>query len=99
MAKALRFNNLTLPDIAFDVAADRISAPLLLIAGDQDEVSVTQSQAMFSALYRQGKDTQLITYWGERHLISSPANLRDLYVRAFDWLGRTLTPAAGSPRE
>lgn len=77
--------------------AERIHAPVLLIAGDQDEVPIGQSQAMFAALYRQGKDAELVTYWGERHLISSPANLRDLYGRVFAWLDLTLDVDGGSP--
>lgn len=76
--------------------AGQITAPVLLIAGDQDEVPIGQSQAMFAALYRQGRDAELVTYWGERHLIASPANLRDLYGRVFAWLAKTLPPAARS---
>lgn len=71
-------------------AAERITSPVLLIAGDRDEVPISQSQAMFAALYRQGKDAELVTYWGERHLIASPANLRDLYARVFAWLALVL---------
>lgn len=70
----------------------QISAPVLLIAGDQDEVPISQSQAMFAGLYRWGQDAELVTYWGERHLIASPANLRDLYGRVIAWLETTLPP-------
>ncbi|MCI3135387.1 prolyl oligopeptidase family serine peptidase [Phenylobacterium aquaticum] len=75
----------------------QIRAPVLLIAGDQDEVSVGQSQAMFAALYRQGRDACLVTYWGERHLIASPGDLRDLYARVFIWLDRTLPKTTPKP--
>jgi dipeptidyl aminopeptidase/acylaminoacyl peptidase len=74
--------------------ADRITAPILLIQGDQDEVSLGQAQAMFSALYRQGKDAVLLTYWGESHVVNSPGNVRDLYARVLAWLDETLAPSA-----
>jgi dipeptidyl aminopeptidase/acylaminoacyl peptidase len=68
------------------MAADRIHTPLLLIHGDQDAVPLTQSEAMFSALYRQDKDAILVTYWGEGHAFTSPGNVRDLFARAFSFL-------------
>ena len=81
------------------LAADRITTPVLLIHGDQDgNVPLRQSEALFSALYRQGKDAVLATYWGEGHNIASPGNVRDLYQRMFAFLdagfsGRRAGPA------
>jgi dipeptidyl aminopeptidase/acylaminoacyl peptidase len=66
--------------------APRIRTPLLLIHGDQDVIPLPQSEAMFSALFRQDKDAMLITYFGEGHVIVSPGNVRDLYRRAFAFL-------------
>lgn len=66
--------------------ADQISAPVMLIHGDGDFVRLSQAQAMFAALYRQGKDAELVTYFGEGHIVSSPANLRDMYQRMIGWL-------------
>lgn len=43
-------------------AADRIHVPVLLVHGDRDLVPLTQSQIMFSALWRQNKDARLLTY-------------------------------------
>lgn len=68
------------------LSADRIVTPLLLLHGDQDPIPLTQAEMMFSALYRQGKDAVLVTYWGEGHFVCSPGNVRDLYARAFEWL-------------
>ena len=68
--------------------ADSIKTPLLLIHGDQDVIPLPQSEAMFSALYRQDKDAILVTYWGEGHLIVSPGNVRDLYRQAFAFLDK-----------
>jgi dipeptidyl aminopeptidase/acylaminoacyl peptidase len=69
------------------LAANRIQTPMMLVHGDQDEVGPNQSEEMFAALYRQGKDAKLVTYWGEGHAILSPANVRDLYARVFSFLG------------
>lgn len=83
--------------------ADAITTPLLLAHGDQDgAVPLTQSEAMFSALYRQNKDALLVTYWGEGHYISSPGNVRDLYARVREFLDAHLalpTTAAEGPAE
>lgn len=71
-------------------AADKISTPLMLVHGDQDEVGFNQSEEMFAALYRQGKTAQLVTYWGEAHAMLSPANVRDLYTRVLGFLADNL---------
>jgi len=72
------------------MAADRIRAPVLLIAGDRDFVPVTQAERMFSALYRLGGHSRLITYWGEDHFNWSPANIRDVYSQILEWLDQVL---------
>lgn len=82
--------------------ANHIRAPVLLIHGERDFVPISQAEAVFSALYRQGKDARLVTYWGEGHIFFSPANIRDMYAQIFDWMERTLnsdlTPAGeGEP--
>jgi dipeptidyl aminopeptidase/acylaminoacyl peptidase len=67
-----------------------ICTPLLLVHGDQDPIALSQSEEMFSALYRLRRDALLVTYWGEGHVIASPGNVRDLYRRALGWLDRYL---------
>lgn len=74
--------------------AEMIRTPVMLIHADQDPVPLTQAEEMFSALYRQNKDAVIVTYWGEGHIISSPANVRDLYRRSFEWLEHYLAPAS-----
>lgn len=71
-------------------AADRISAPVALIAGDLDYVGLPQAEMMFSALYRQNKDAMLFTYVGEGHVITSPSNIRHLYREVLSWLDDAL---------
>jgi dipeptidyl aminopeptidase/acylaminoacyl peptidase len=65
--------------------ASRIETPLLIVATDRDVGPLEQGEILFSALFRQDKDAQLLSYWGENHMLSSPANLRDFYARAFAW--------------
>ncbi|WP_374572356.1 prolyl oligopeptidase family serine peptidase [Phenylobacterium sp.] len=75
--------------------ADRIQTPVLLIQGDQDFVALSQAEAMFAALYRQGRDARLMTLFGEGHVIGSPANVRAIYETALPWLDRALNGPAG----
>lgn len=80
------------------LAADKITAPVLLLHGELDEIRVFQAQELFSALYRQGKDAMLVTYWGEGHSFASPANIRDMYQTILDWLATTLpSPGTAAP--
>ena len=66
--------------------ADRIETPLLIIQGDLDFVPIQQGEEMFTALYRQNKRAEFVRYWGEDHLLSSPANIRDMWNRIYLWL-------------
>ena len=79
-------------------SAGKITTPILMISGGMDPVPPEQREEMFSDLYRQGKTAILATYFGEGHLIYSPANLKDMYARVFkfldDNLGLTQAPGA-----
>ena len=66
--------------------AENIDAPVMLIQGDLDSISMSQSEEMFTALSRQGKDVLFVRYWGERHGIQSPRNYTDMWARVFDFL-------------
>lgn len=70
-------------------AAHRIAAPLMIVQGDQDYVSIAQGEEMYSALRRLGKPVRFVRYWGEGHVISGAANIKDLWARVIDWLGET----------
>jgi dipeptidyl aminopeptidase/acylaminoacyl peptidase len=74
------------------LAADRIHTPLLLIHGALDPIAMTQSQAMYSALFRQGKDAMLVTYWGANHAVTAPGDVRDVWARTFRFLDEHLKP-------
>ncbi len=75
--------------------ADKITAPVMLVTSDSDFTS-GQSPPLFGALYRQGKDAQLILYRGEGHVVLSPGNVRDLYARALAFLAASLGPPTGA---
>jgi dipeptidyl aminopeptidase/acylaminoacyl peptidase len=65
--------------------ADKINTPLMLVHGDLDDISMSQSEEMFVALHRLNRDAEFVRYWGEGHLILSPANLLDLWSRLEGW--------------
>ncbi len=65
---------------------DRIHTPLLLVSGDLDYVPMAQSESLYSSLVRLGRPVTLVRYWGEGHVIASPANIADQYRRIFTWL-------------
>lgn len=67
-----------------------IKTPIMLITGDLDFVPTTQTEEFFTALTRLNKDAVMVRYWGEEHVLSSPANIRDMWKRIFEWYGKTL---------
>jgi dipeptidyl aminopeptidase/acylaminoacyl peptidase len=70
------------------VHADRIRTPILLMHGDMDTHSMTQSEEMFTALYRLDIPTEFVRYLGEGHVFQSPANIRDMWARIIAWYDR-----------
>jgi dipeptidyl aminopeptidase/acylaminoacyl peptidase len=72
--------------------SDKVRAPVMLIYGDLD-MDLGQVTTLFSSLYRQGKDAQLLLYRGESHVVMSPGNVRDLYARAFGFLDEAFRAA------
>jgi dipeptidyl aminopeptidase/acylaminoacyl peptidase len=66
-------------------SADRVHTPLMIIQGDLDYVPIQQGEEFFTALYRQGKRAEFVRYWGEGHVMQSPANIRDMWTRIFAW--------------
>lgn len=70
-------------------------APILLIHGDVDAVSIGGAERLFVELARQGSDVSLVRYRGEGHILYSPANVRDYYRRILSFL-RTRMPLLGA---
>ena len=75
----------------------RIASPVLLIHGDLDPVSLQGAERMFSGLYREGKDVSLLRFWGEGHVIRSPANIRAMWQHIDQWLADKLMNKRHSP--
>ena len=71
---------------------DRVTTPLLLIHGDQDHVPIEGAEEVFTGLHRLGKRVRFVRYFGEGHVIDSPANIRDMWGRIFAWLAETMPP-------
>ncbi len=69
---------------------DRIETPLMIIQSDMDFVPVIHGEEMFSGLYRLGKTARFVRYWGEGHVPASPANIRDMWTRIYEWLDQYL---------
>ena len=64
---------------------DRVETPLMIIQGDVDYVALQQGEEFFSGLYRLGKKAKFVRYWGDSHTLESPANIRDMWNRVFEW--------------
>lgn len=60
--------------------------------GDRGYVPTQQAEELFTALTRLGKDAVFVRYFGEDHVYGSPANIRDMWQRIFDWYEETLGP-------
>lgn len=65
--------------------ADAIRTPLMLVWADLDPHA---AEILFSALWRLDRTAALVTYFGEGHALTSPANVRDLHARTLDWFDR-----------
>jgi dipeptidyl aminopeptidase/acylaminoacyl peptidase len=65
---------------------DRVETPVLILHGDADVFPIQQAEVFFKALYRQGKRARFVRYWGEGHVLSSPANIRDVWSQIYAWL-------------
>ena len=72
--------------------APRISAPVLLVTGEQDFFPASQSEEMFSALRRLDRDVLLISFPGEGHTLTSPAARRTYEGAVLSFLARVLGP-------
>lgn len=65
--------------------------PMLVTQGEKDfRIPSTQSFAAFTALQRQGIDSQLLTFPDENHHILKPANSLLWHHTVLDWMGTYL---------
>lgn len=78
---------------------DRVNTPLMIVQGDIDYVAIQQGEEFFNGLYRQGKRARFVRYWGEGHVLESPANIRDMWQRIFEWFDQYPAEAETTPTE
>jgi dipeptidyl aminopeptidase/acylaminoacyl peptidase len=71
-------------------AADRITAPLMLIHGNLDFMPDASAGRLLMAMHRLGRDAVFLRYGGESHMLNSPANIRDQWARMRAFLDRYL---------
>jgi dipeptidyl aminopeptidase/acylaminoacyl peptidase len=81
---------------------EHINSPLLLISGDLDGggTGLPGALRMFDALRRAGKDAALVRYWGEGHVLTSAADIRDQVRRMLSWFDayvKNPAPEAAKP--
>jgi dipeptidyl aminopeptidase/acylaminoacyl peptidase len=76
---------------------EKIVTPTLFLCGDDDvNVPLLNSEQLFQALKRLGRETELVIYPGEAHDIATPSYVRDRYARYLAWYDRFLRPQATS---
>jgi dipeptidyl aminopeptidase/acylaminoacyl peptidase len=76
---------------------ERVETPLLIIQGDMDYVAMQQGEEFFNALYRQGKRAEFVRYWGEGHVLESPANIADMWEKLFAWFDQFMQAPPDKP--
>lgn len=70
---------------------DAVHTPVLIIHGDMDNaVPVQQAEEFYTALHRLNKPVKFLRYWGEGHLLFSPANRVDLWKQLYSWFDEFL---------
>ncbi len=74
---------------------NKVTTPLLMLHGDLDFVSLAQAEEVFSGLKRLEKQAELVRYFGEGHVLSKPANIRDSWQRIVAWFDKYLKPSDG----
>jgi dipeptidyl aminopeptidase/acylaminoacyl peptidase len=76
---------------------EKITTPTLLLCGTDDmNVPALNSEQLYEALKRLGRETELVLYPGQTHQISKPSYIRDRFVRYLDWYDRHLVAPTGS---
>jgi dipeptidyl aminopeptidase/acylaminoacyl peptidase len=77
--------------------ADKISAPILLLHGEQDANAGTfpvQSERLFQAIQGTGGTARLVTFPFESHVYIARESVLHMLAEQFDWLDRWLGRAA-----
>jgi dipeptidyl aminopeptidase/acylaminoacyl peptidase len=77
---------------------EKITTPTLLLCGTDDaNVPALNSEQLYQALRRLGRDTELVLYPGQFHSLTRPSFLADRLERYLAWYDKYLKPAAVPP--
>ncbi|MCU0664145.1 MAG: S9 family peptidase [Myxococcota bacterium] len=69
--------------------AKKMKTPTLVVTGEHDyRVPYTQSLQLFTALQRQGVESELLFFPDETHFVRKPQNARLWWTTVMGWLGR-----------
>jgi dipeptidyl aminopeptidase/acylaminoacyl peptidase len=81
---------------------EKVTTPTLILCGAADiNVPCLNSEQLFQALRRLGRDTELVVYPGQFHSLDKPTYIKDRFDRYLAWYDKYLKPqaaAAGSQR-
>ena len=67
----------------------KITTPTLWMGGSDDwNVPIINSEQMYQAMKRLGKETQLVVYPGEHHGFRKPSFIKDRYERFLQWFDK-----------
>ncbi|HEY4589334.1 MAG TPA: S9 family peptidase, partial [Thermoanaerobaculia bacterium] len=70
---------------------EKATTPTLILGGSEDvNVPFLNSEQLYQALRRLGRDTELVVYPGQSHGISKPSYQKDRYERYIAWYGKYL---------
>jgi dipeptidyl aminopeptidase/acylaminoacyl peptidase len=76
-------------------AIEKVTTPTLLMGGADDvNVPLLNSEQLFQALRRLGRDTELVVYPGQNHGIGRPSYFKDRFERYIAWYDRYLRQPA-----
>jgi dipeptidyl aminopeptidase/acylaminoacyl peptidase len=68
----------------FQVA--KVTTPTLILCGEEDvNVPLLNSEQLYQALRRLGKETELVIYPGQNHGINKPSYIKDRFERYIAW--------------
>ena len=78
---------------------EKITTPTLVLCGADDmNVPLLNSEQLYQALRRLGRETELVIYPGQHHGLTKPSYVKDRYERYLAWYDRFLQPGAATPR-
>lgn len=77
-------------------SVERIVTPTLIVGGEKDwNVPIINSEQLYLALRRLGREAELVVYPGEFHGIGKPSYEKDLYERYLAWLDKYVKSGGG----